>query len=126
MAIGAFFMPKNSVCAATKHSCYDSCVTIYYKTEPQTYEELVDSVRGQLERMREVSITNETMPEEEKVVITTQSFMSLLDRVEELSQLITVQAELFVAIQGIFVYLFTHLGLPTDSFEDDEEDYEDD
>jgi uncharacterized membrane protein YcgQ (UPF0703/DUF1980 family) len=98
-------------------------MTIHYTTNPQTFEELVDSCRGQLERLREVSISNEILPDEEKVVITTESFLDTLEQIERLQYSLSQQAEINMAIQQVFLQIFDALGIEiTELEENDDED----
>lgn len=84
---------------------------IEYKTHPTNFEELCDSVRGQVERARELAMKGETVPYDEMVELTSESFMALLDRVEQLSDIITHQAMLFVQVNEIFKWVFKYLGI---------------
>lgn len=98
-------------------------MTIHYTTTPKTFEELVDSCRGQLERMREVAITNEAMPYEEKVVITTESFLDTLEQIERLQHSLNQQAEINMAISQVFLQIFDAIGIEVvDIEENDDED----
>ncbi|NBO55532.1 MAG: hypothetical protein EBU84_13300 [Actinobacteria bacterium] len=84
---------------------------IEYKTNPTNFEELCDSVRGQVERARELSIKGETVPFDEMVELSSESFLSLLDRVEQLSEIVSHQATLFVQINEIFKWVFNYVGI---------------
>lgn len=84
---------------------------IEYKTHPANFEELCDSVRGQVERARELAMKGEVVPLDEMVELTSESFLALLDRVEQLSEIITHQAMLFVQINEIFKWVFNYLGI---------------
>lgn len=84
---------------------------IEYKTHPATFEELCDSVRGQVERARELSIKGEVVPPDEMVELTSESFMATLDRIEQLSDIVTHQAMLFVQVNEIFKWVFKYLGI---------------
>jgi hypothetical protein len=99
-------------------------MTIHYTTTPKTFEELVDSCRGQLERLREVSITNEVMPYEEKVVITTESFLDTLEQIERIQHALFQQAEINTAIQQLFFQVFDAVGIELDGWDEDEDEEE--
>lgn len=84
---------------------------IEYKTNPSNFEELCDSVRGQVERARELAMKGETVPFDEAVELTSESMLGLLDRVEQLSDIVTQQAVLFSQINDIFKWMFTYMGI---------------
>ena len=92
---------------------------IAYNTAPRNFDELVDSVRGQLERSRELHMMGETISYEEAVELTSESFMGLLDRITELSAIVASQALLFSQINEIFHWLFESLGIPITEDSDD-------
>lgn len=100
-------------------------MTIHYTTTPKTFEELVDACRGQMERMREVAIANETLPIEEKVVITTESFLDTLERIEQIQHALYQQTEINSAIQNLFLQVFEAVGIELVGWDDDEYDDED-
>lgn len=87
---------------------------IYYNTQPKDFAELCDSIRGQVERTRELGISGKQIPLEESVELTPEAFMSMLERIEELTRTVTEQAMLFVMVQNIFKYLFESLGVEMD------------
>ena len=84
---------------------------IEYKIHPTNFEELCDSVRGQVERARELSMKGEAVPFDEMVELTSESFLALLDRVEQLSDIVTHQATLFVQVNEIFKWMFSYMGI---------------
>lgn len=98
-------------------------MTIHYKTNPQTFEELTDACRGQLERLREVAITKEVMPMDERVVITTESFLDTLEHIERIQLALEQQAEINSAIQQLFLQVFDAVGIELVGWDesDDEE-----
>lgn len=98
-------------------------MTIHYTTSPKTFEELVDSCRGQLERLREVAISNEELPFEEQVQITTESFLDMLEQIERLQYAISQQAEINTAIQQLFLQVFESMGIDLIEFDGDDEDF---
>jgi hypothetical protein len=87
---------------------------IYYSTQPKDFMELCDSIRGQLERTRELAMAGKQITLEESVEITPEAFLSVLERIEELTRTLTEQALLFVMVQNIFKYLFESLGVEFD------------
>ena len=87
---------------------------IDYTTTPKNYEELVDAVRGQVERTRELGMMGESIPYEESVTVTSEAFLGLLDRIESLSEMVTHQAHMFVQIENLFRWVFTQLGVDVD------------
>lgn len=89
-------------------------MTIHYNTVPKTFEELTDAVRGQLERAREEAIHGRKVPYEECVQITAESFLALIERVEQLQFLLTAQAEINNAVQQLFLFAFHQLGIDLD------------
>lgn len=101
-------------------------MTLPYTTYPKNYFELVDAVRGQLERARELSLMGETMNRDEKVVITPEAFMGMLDKIEEMREVINNQMAMFVMVQQILLYVFEALGLPVEDFFETEDEYEGD
>ena len=116
-------LPITHVCADPNAPCTVYSMTIHYTTTPKTFEELVDSCRGQLERLREVSITKEVMPYEEQVVITTESFLDTLEQIERLQYSLSQQAEINMAIQQVFLQIFDALGIEvSELYDDDDED----
>ena len=100
-------------------------MTIHYKTLPSTFEELSDAIRGQLERAREEAIYGRTVPTEECVQITADAFLALIERIEQLGQLVNVQADINNAIQQLFLIVFDQMGIDMGEmmeFMDDEEE----
>lgn len=97
-------------------------MTIHYTTNPKTFEELVDACRGQLERLREVAINNEELPEEEQVKVTTESFLDTLEQIERMQYAMTQQAEINIAIQQVFLQIFEAMDIEIVGLEEDEED----
>ncbi len=95
---------------------------IDYTTTPKNYEELVDAVRGQVERTRELGMMGESIPYEESVTITSESFLGLLDRIESLSEMVTHQAHMFVHIENLFRWVFTQLGVDIDELADESDE----
>lgn len=89
-------------------------MTIHYTTNPKTFEELVDAIRGQLERTREEAMHGRTIPYEERVVITTESFLALTERVEQFQFLLSAQAEINHSVQQLFLFVFQQLGIDLD------------
>lgn len=99
-------------------------MTIHYTTTPKTFEELVDACRGQLERLREVSIVKEELPQSERVVITTESFLDTLEQIEQIQHALVQQGEINTAIQQLFLQVFDAIGVELVGWdEDDEEDF---
>lgn len=98
---------------------------IHYSTTPRNFEELCDSVRGQVERSRELSMRNEEIPFDEMVTITSESFLSILDRIEMVSDMVAEQARLFIQIETMFRWVFSQLGVDIDELIADSEDAED-
>lgn len=88
---------------------------IEYTTTPHSFEELCDSVRGQVERSRELRMMGETIPYEESVELTSESMLELLDRIEQLSEIATNQAALFSQINEIFKWIFNYVGIDIES-----------
>ena len=97
---------------------------IAYNILPQNFEELCDSVRGQVERARELAMVGERVPYEEAVELTSESFLGLLDRIQELGTIVSHQAMMFGQLNDILQWLFTYMGIPISSGEDDEDDGE--
>ena len=100
-------------------------MTIHYKTLPTTFEELSDAIRGQLERAREEAIHGRTVPNEECVQITADAFLSIIERIEQLGQLVNVQADINSAIQQLFLIVFQQMGIDMEEMMellDDEEE----
>ena len=93
-------------------------MAIDYTTSPMNYHELVDSVRGQVERTRELKMMGETISPEECVTMTSESMLSLLDRMETMSEIIAHQAHMFVQIEGMFRMVFNQVGMGDASEED--------
>jgi len=100
---------------------YSFCMGIEYSTTPENYEQLVESIRGQVERTRELRMMGESISYEESVVLTSESFLSMLDRIESLSELATYQAHLFVQIEGLFRWVFSQLGVDMDALANENE-----
>ena len=96
-------------------------MAINYTVFPKTFEEMVDSCRGQLERTRELAMKNEKIPLDESVVITNEGFLAMLERIEQMEHMLREQADINSSIQQIFFYLFSALGLPLDEDEEDDE-----
>jgi hypothetical protein len=132
LLLGGFFMPKNSqffaplqlcfLTSNTANSVYSAYMGIDYTTTPKNYEELVDAVRGQVERTRELGMMGESIPYEESVTITSESFLGLLDRIESLSEMVTHQAHMFVHIENLFRWVFTQLGVDIDELADESDE----
>lgn len=97
-------------------------MTIHYKTTPKTFEELADSCRGQLERLREVAITNERLPDNERVVVTTESFLDTLEQIEQIQHALFQQAEINTAIQQLFLQVFEAVGIELVGWDEDEDE----
>ncbi|NBO53555.1 MAG: hypothetical protein EBU84_02950 [Actinobacteria bacterium] len=95
---------------------------IAYKTNPTNFEELCDSVRGQVERARELAIIGETVPYEEAVELTSESVLGLLDKVKDLNEIVAHQAMMFSQLNDILQWLFRYLGIPIDESEEDTSD----
>ncbi len=95
---------------------------IAYNTLPQNFEELCDSVRGQVERARELAMVGERVPYEEAVELTSESFLGLLDRIQELGTIVSHQAMMFGQLNDILQWLFTYMGIPISDTDADEED----
>lgn len=91
-------------------------MAIYYTTTPKSFDELADSCRGQLERMREVAITGEELPENEKVIITTEAFLDTLEQIQQVNAALHLQAEINHSIQQVFLYVFSQLGIEIDEY----------
>jgi len=87
-------------------------VGIAYSTHPRTFDELCESVRGQVERARELGIVGEMVPFEEAVELTSESMLGLLDRVRHLSEIATHQATMFQQLNDILQWLFIYLDIP--------------
>jgi Flp pilus assembly CpaE family ATPase len=85
---------------------------IAYKTHPANFEELCDSVRGQVERAQELGMLGETVPYSEAVELTSESVLGLLDRVRYLTDVVSHQALMFNQLNDILKWLFTFLGIP--------------
>lgn len=98
-------------------------MAINYTTTPVTLSELCDSIRGQVERERELAMMGKEIPEEECVIFTAQSMLSLIERMELLSDMSKRQAMMFAQIETIFGWVFTQLGVDIESLvlEDDED-----
>ena len=92
---------------------------IDYTTTPKNYEELVDAVRGQVERTRELGMMGESITYEESVTVTSEAFLGLLDRVESLSEMVTHQAHMLVQIEHLFRWVFSQLGVNIDELTDE-------
>ena len=90
-------------------------MSIEYTTNPKTFSELCDSVRGQVERTRELKMKGQEIPYEESVVMTSEAFLATLDRIEQLSDAITQNTELFLQINDIFQWIFKFIGLDMDA-----------
>lgn len=122
-------MPKNTRCVATRVECMIGFMALPYTTTPKNYSELVDAVRGQLERSRELSMMGLPMKIEEKVIITPEAFMDVLDTLEEVREILTAHAQLFQSIQQVFMALFEVSGISLEELfemaEDDGDDEED-
>lgn len=86
-------------------------MAIAYTTSPTNYHELIDSVRGQVERTRELKMMGETISPEECVTMTSESMLSLLDRMETMSEIIEYQAHMFVQIEVMFRMVFDQFGM---------------
>jgi len=84
---------------------------IEYKTHPYTFEELCDSVRGQVERARELAMMGETVPYDEMVELTAESFLAMVDRIDQLGDIVSHQALLFVQVNEIFKWVFKYIGI---------------
>jgi hypothetical protein len=97
-------------------------MAINYTTTPVTLSELCDSVRGQVERERELAMMGKEIPEEECVTFTAQSMLSLLERLEFLSEMTKRQAAMFAQIETIFGWVFTQLGVDTEALVLDEDE----
>ena len=95
---------------------------IEYSTNPKTFEELCDSVRGQVERSHELKMMGQKMKYEEMVEMTSESFMSTLERIEQLSEMAMANTNLFVQINDIFQWIFKFIGFDIENL--DSEDYE--
>ena len=96
-------------------------MAINYTVFPKTFEELVDSCRGQLERKRELAMKDKKVPLEESVVITNEGFLAMLEHIEQMENMLRQQADINNSIQQIFYYLFSTLGLPLDDEDEDDE-----
>jgi hypothetical protein len=96
-------------------------MAINYTVYPKTFEELVDSCRGQLERTRELAMKDEKIPLDESVVITNEGFLAMLERIEQMEHMLREQVDINNSIQQIFYYLFSALGLPLDEEDEDDE-----
>jgi predicted Zn-dependent peptidase len=93
---------------------------IEYTTTPRNFDELCDSIRGQVERARELSIRDEQLDPAEMVELTSESFLAVLDRIEQLTAMLMQQAILFSQVNDIFEWLFKHLGIDLDAINLDE------
>jgi hypothetical protein len=98
-------------------------MAINYTVYPKTFEELVDSCRGQLERTRELAMKDKKIPLDEAVVITNEGFLAMLERIEQMEHMLREQVDINNSIQQIFYYLFSALGLPLDDEEDEDDEY---
>ena len=92
---------------------------ILYKTEPMNYEELVNSIRGQVERQRERVFSGGEIPREELVSLTAESLLSLLDRMEVMAEILSRQAKMHIQIEKIFRFIFEQHGVDFDEAADD-------
>ena len=94
-------------------------MSIEYSITPKNFEELCDSIRGQVERSRELSIRGEQIPFEESVQVTPESFLATLDRIEQLSEKLGSNAVLFTQINDIFQWIFKFIGLDIEGLDGD-------
>jgi hypothetical protein len=97
---------------------------INYNTEPKSFEELCNSVRGQVERKNELSFLGMTVPREERVVMTPEATLALLDRVQHLTGVVASQTLLFSQIEQIFGWIFGQLGVDIQALADGDSDEE--
>jgi hypothetical protein len=117
LAVGLFFclLPQKICATQTRKPAGFRVVLnrmgIEYTTTPHSFEELCDSVRGQVERSRELRMMGETIPYEESVELTSESMLELLDRIEQLSEIANTQALLFTQINEIFKWIFNYVGI---------------
>jgi len=88
---------------------------INYSTSPSNFEELCDSVRGQVERSREYKMMGKEMPPSECVAITAESMLALVDRMEAMVTTLQNQARLFNQIEDMFRFVFHQLGIDLDN-----------
>jgi len=95
-------------------------MAIEYTTTPKTFEQLCDSIRGQVERSRELAMMGEKIPVSESVELTSESFLSTLDRIEQLSEMAMENAHLFMQINDIFQWIFKFIGLDIQEMYDDQ------
>ena len=120
---GFFYVPILAFFVATiTPKCYASHMGIYYTTTPQNFEELADSLRGQMERIRELSISKERMPNSERVVITTESFLSTIEQIEQIQQALSSQSDINLAMHEVVGSIFSILGITIDDDDDDDDD----
>ena len=99
---------------------------IDYTTSPKTFMELCDSVRGQVERSRELAMMGQKIPLSESVELTSESFLETLDRIEHLSEMAMENAQLFMQINDIFQWIFKFIGLDLDELYDSQDESEED
>ncbi len=93
---------------------------IEYSLHPKSFEELCDSVRGQVERTRELSMKGEKLQPEEYVDISSESFLATLDRIEQLSEMMQGNTLLFTQINDIFQWIFKYIGLDIEELDESE------
>lgn len=94
---------------------------IAYTTRPSNFDELCDSIRGQVERARELGMVGEQVPHEEAVELTSESMLGLLDRIRHLSEIATHQAMMFSQLNDILQWLFVYLDIPIENTTDESE-----
>lgn len=98
---------------------------IDYTTTPRNFDELCDSTRGQVERTRELAMKGEELPPDEAVVMTSEAFLSMLDKIESLCQVVDHQSSMFSHMEVMFRWLFAQMGVSIDELIDEEDgDYE--
>lgn len=100
-------------------------MTIHYKTSPKTFDELADSVRGQVERTRELSMKGEGIPLDECVTITSEAFLGMIERIETLTEMVVDHTSIFSQLEIVFKWIFNQFGLDIDQLiQEHQEGYE--
>lgn len=108
--------------ATCSPKCYACAMGIYYTTTPKNFDELADSLRGQMERIRELNMAREMMPNSERVIITTESFLSTLEQIEQIQQALCAQSEINIALHEVIASIFSILGITVDDYDDENDE----